>query len=154
MSRTIPIKITGRADAPALPPLLAGASRAAGALPDPFLPASYLRPTGTFDVGTAARSAEGVVVHEHAAPADEIVVLELADGSTLITSAERLHDALRRTHPDWLGEDGTIPFEKLRAAGAAPGRGLGEAIGGLVSKVFTLVAGETATRSSMPPSAG
>jgi triacylglycerol esterase/lipase EstA (alpha/beta hydrolase family) len=141
MAKTLSIKITGRADAAALPPLLAGPSRAAGAAPDPFLPASYLRATATFDVGSAARSTEGAAAHEHAAAAGEVVVLELADGSTLITSAERLYDTLERTHPDWL-EDGAIPFEKLRAAGAAPGRGLGEATGGLVSKVYTFVAGE------------
>ncbi len=142
MAQTVPIRITGRADTPVLPPLLAVASRAAGVVADPFLPASYFRPTGTYDVGPAARGAEGAAAHEHAAAADEVVVLELADGSTLITSAARLLDALQRVHPDWI-EDGAIPFEKLRAAGASPGRGLGEAMGGLVSKVFTIVAGET-----------
>jgi CHAT domain/Lecithin:cholesterol acyltransferase len=71
-------------------------------------------------------------------------VLELADGSTLITSAERLRDALARNRPDWLGEGDAIPFEKLRAEGAGAQRGFGEAVGGLVSKVFTLVAGEKA----------
>jgi hypothetical protein len=142
MAQTIPIRITGRADAPVLPLLLAGVSRAAGAVPDPFLPAAYLRATGTYDVGSAARSAEGVAAYEHPAAEDEVLVLELADGSTFITSAERLRDTLRQIHPDWLDEDGAIPFEKLRASGAAPGRGFGEAMGGLVSKVFTFVAGE------------
>ena len=103
MARTIPIQITGRTGEPVLPPLFAGTTRAARGADNEFLPASYLRPTGTFDVGAAARSAEGAATHEHAAAADEIVVLELADGSTLITSAERLHDTLRRVHPDWLG---------------------------------------------------
>jgi hypothetical protein len=142
MADIIPIKLTGRADAPALPALLSGTSRAVDGQADDFLPSEYLRPTGTFDVGAAARGVEGAAALEHPAAADEVVVLELADGGTLVTSAARLRDSLARSHPDWLDADGAIPFEKLRAAGAAPQRGFGEALGGLVSKVFTLVAGE------------
>ncbi|HPO18398.1 MAG TPA: CHAT domain-containing protein, partial [Rubrivivax sp.] len=143
MADLIPIKLTGRVDAPALPALLSGASRTAGASGDDFLPPGYLRPTGSFDVGGAARSVEGAAALQHEAAADEVVVLELADGGTLVTSASRLRDALARCHPDWLDADGAIPFEKLRAEGAAAQRGFGEALGGLVSKVFTLVAGES-----------
>ncbi|MCU0920945.1 MAG: hypothetical protein MUF16_11490, partial [Burkholderiaceae bacterium] len=142
MADIIPIKLTGRADKPALPSLLSGSSRAVDGQSDEFLPRDYLRPTGSFDVGAAARSIEGAAALEHDARADEVVVLELADGGTLITSAERLRDALARSQPDWLDADGAIPFEKLRAEGASAQRGFGEAVGGLVSKVFTLVAGE------------
>ena len=143
MAQTITIKLNGRADAqPSLPPMLVSASRATRAAPDPFLPESYLRATGTFDVGSAARGTEGTAAIEQPVADDEVILLELADGGTLITSAARLRDSLRQTHPDWLDADGAIPFERLRAAGAAPGRGLGEAMGGLVSKVFTFVAGE------------
>jgi hypothetical protein len=142
MLKIIPIKMTGRADAPTLPALLTGASRSADGADDDFLPRDYLRPTGTFDVGGAARSAEGAGALEHGADPDEVVVLELADGGALITSAARLRDSLARNHPDWLDADGAIPFEKMRAEGAAAHRGLGDAVGGLVSKVFTLVAGE------------
>ncbi len=71
-----------------------------------------------------------------------MVVLELADGGTLITSAARLRESLAAASPT-----GSTPtaasFEKLRAEGAAAQRGFGDAVGGLVSKVFTLVAGET-----------
>ena len=143
MADLIAIKLTGRAEEPALPALLSGTRRAATAQGDDFLPSGYLRPTGTFDVGATARSVEGAAALEHDAAADEVVVLELADGSTLITSALRLRDSLARSHPDWLTEDGAIPFEKLRVEGASAQRGFGEALGGLVSKVFTLVAGET-----------
>ena len=142
MADIIPIKLTGRADDPALPALLGGARRAADGPDDEFLPRGYLRPTATFDVGAAARSVEGAAALQHDADADEVVVLELADGGTLITSAARLRDALARSHPDWLAADGAVPFEKLRAQGASAQRGFGEAVGGLVSKVFTLVAGE------------
>ncbi len=142
MADQIPIKLTGRADEPALPALLSGTSRAVDGRADDFLPSDYLRPTGTFDVGAAARSVEGAAALEHDAVADEVVVLELADGSTLVTSAGRLRESLLRSHPDWLGPDDPIPFEKLRAEGATAHRGFGDALGGLVSKVFTLVAGE------------
>ena len=144
MADHISIKLTGRAEEPALPAVLGSASRAADGQGDDFLPRDYLRATGTYDVGAAARSIEGSTALERDAQADEVVVLELADGSTLITSAERLRDALARNRPDWLGKDDPIPFEKLRAEGAGAQRGFGEAVGGLVSKVFTLVAGEKA----------
>ena len=146
MANRIPIKLTGRADDPALPALLGSASRSADGQGDEFLPPGYLRATGTFDVGAAARSVEGAAALEHDATDDEVVVLELADGGTLITSAARLRDALARNHPDWVGADGEIPFEKLRAQGSSAQRGFGEAVGGLVSKVFTLVAGEKSGR--------
>jgi pimeloyl-ACP methyl ester carboxylesterase len=144
MADLIPIKLTGRAEESALPAVLGSASRAADHQSDDFLPRGYLRATGTYDVGAAARSIEGTVAMEYGARPDEVVVLELADGSTLITSAERLRDALARSHPDWLGVDDPIPLEKLRAEGAGAQRGFGDALGGLVSKVFTLVVGEKA----------
>jgi hypothetical protein len=142
MANPITIKLTGRVDEPALPALLSGTSRAVDGHADDFLPRDYLRATGTVDVGSAARSVEGAAALELKPEADEVVVLELADGGTLITSASRLRESLARSRPDWLEADGSIPFEKLRAEGAAAQRGFGEAVGGLVSKVFTLVAGE------------
>ncbi|MGM9490087.1 CHAT domain-containing protein [Ideonella sp. YS5] len=142
MARTITIQLTGREESPTLPPLLTRASRGLDGQPDPFLPADYLRPTATYDVGASARSAVAAATVKREASADELIVLELADGGTLVTSVAQLRETLERTHPDWLeGEEG-IPLEKLRATCASPGRGLGEALGGLVSKVYTLVAGE------------
>jgi hypothetical protein len=144
MADLIPIRLTGRAEEPALPAVLGSASRTADGQGDDFLPSGYLRATRTYDVGAAARSIEGTAAAEYGARADEVVVLELADGGTLITSAGRLRDALARSRPDWVAADDPIPFEKLRAEGAGAQRGFGEALGGLVSKVFTLVAGEKA----------
>ena len=51
-------------------------------------------------------------------------MLELADGSTLITSAERLRSTLLRMHPEFISEDGSTLLEKMRTDGGAPGRGL------------------------------
>lgn len=138
----IQIKLAGRAAAPRLPALLQGAARSGAQVQDPFLPAGYLQPTGTFDVSATARGGDEAAVQQALTTQDtEIVVLELADGSTLITSAARLHDTLARTRPELLGPEGEVLLEKLRSLGAAPGRGIGEAVGGLLSKVYTFVAG-------------
>jgi pimeloyl-ACP methyl ester carboxylesterase len=75
----------------------------------------------------------------HATAADEIVVLELTDGSTFISSVTRLRDALRQSHPELIGPHGEIELEQLRAHGAASRGLLGDLAGGLISKVFTLV---------------
>ncbi len=140
---TIPIRLSGRAaQAPRLPPLLQGAARSADQRADPFLPEGYLEPTGTFDVGPAARGGDdGVVQQRIEARPQEIVVLELTDGSALVTSAARLRAALEQARPELLGPGGEVLLEKLRAAGAAPSRGLGEVVGGLDSKVYPFVAG-------------
>lgn len=138
---SVTFTLTGRQADAALPSALMGAARSAGGGDDVFLPPGYLQPVRTFDVGPAARgSAVGVVRQTHAVQPHEVIVLELADGGTLVTSAERLRATLRQTHPEMLDGD-TILLEKLRAEGAAPGRGLGDALGGLISKVFTLSVG-------------
>ena len=138
----IQIKLAGRAAAPRLPALLQGTARSGTQAQDPFLPSGYLQATGTFDVSATARSGDDAATQQALTTQDtEIVVLELADGSTLITSAARLHDTLARTRPELLGPEGEVLLEKLRTAGAAPGRGIGEAVGGLLSKVYTFVAG-------------
>jgi hypothetical protein len=140
--RTIPIKLSGREITAQLPPSLRPAARSAGEPPDPFLPPGYLRPTKTFDVSPSARSgADGVSEQRHDARADEVVVLELADGSTFITSAQRLRDSLAQSHPEMLDGD-EILLEALRLEGAGARGDLGQAVGGLVSKVFSFVAGE------------
>ncbi|MBE2243390.1 MAG: CHAT domain-containing protein [Burkholderiaceae bacterium] len=143
MAATIPLRLAGRKAAPALPALLRSAHRGAGEADDPFLPAGYLQPQASFDVGPAARSvAAGGGEQRHDAAADEVLVLELADGSTFVTSAGRLQAALAASHPELIGADGAILFERLRAEDAAS-RGLladaGLAIGGLVSRVSALV---------------
>ena len=140
---SITIKLNGRAaDVARLPALLTPAARSAGRRDDAFLPDGYLVPLSAFDLSPSARSADSALVAQsHAAAANEVLVLELADGSTLITSAGRLRETLLLTHPELIGEDGAILLEALRAQGAAPGRGLGEAIGGLISKVYSFAVG-------------
>ncbi|MCV2352319.1 CHAT domain-containing protein [Paucibacter sp. Y2R2-4] len=139
----ITLKLNGRPTARLqLPALLTPAARSAERRDDAFLPEGYLQPLSAFDMSPAARSAEGLpLAQSHAAAPNEVLVLELADGSCLITSAARLRATLQQTHPELIGEDGEILLEALRAQGAAPGRGLGEAVGGLISKVFSFAVG-------------
>jgi hypothetical protein len=144
MPDTTPLDLVGRKTEPALPQLLRTAGRSAGQPDDPFLPAGYLRPTATFDVGLAARgSGEGVAEHRHESGDDEVLVLELTDGSTFITSAAKLKASLEQSRPDLISSDGAILFEALRVEDAAQRGLVGDLAGALIGKVFTLVVGET-----------
>jgi hypothetical protein len=144
MSDTTPLKLIGREVEPVLPPLLGTAVRSIGQQPDPFLPPGYLRATATFDISPATRGvADGGAARRYDAKTDEVLVIELADGGAFITSAAKLKASLERGRPGMIGPDGEILFEQLRAEGAASRGFLGEAVGGLVNKVFALVVGET-----------
>jgi hypothetical protein len=139
----IPLTLTGIENAASLPAILTSTARSTDGAPDLFLPPGYLVPIRSFDVGPVARSAViGAATQQHAAAADDVIVLELADGSTLVTSAARLHGALALAHPELLDGD-TILLEQLRAHSALPSRGLGALIGGVISKVYLLTAGAT-----------
>ena len=138
MAENIPLTLNGRKAAPALPALLRSAQRGAGGADDPFLPAGYLQPRATFDVGPAARGVAGGGEQRHDAEADEVLVLELADGSSFVTSAGRLKASLAAVHPELLGADGAILFDRLRAEASASRGPIGDAIGGLVSRVSAL----------------
>ena len=148
MADSTAIKLTGRRLEPVLPALLRSASRAVGQSDDPFLPSGYLRPRASFDVGPTARGVgDGAAETVHAAAGDdEVLVLELADGSTFITSAEKLKASLQQSRPDLIGADGEVLFEKLRAEGAAARGFVGDAaaavVGGLVSKVHAVLVGK------------
>lgn len=140
MPDSIPLRLTGRELDPALPAILQPASRGSEATQDEFLPAGYLKPVKTFDVGVA-RDIAGAKDAKHDTQDDEIVVLELTDGSTFITSAARLRASLAQSHPEMLGAHGEILLEKLQQEGIATRGVIGDAIGGLVRKVFTFVVG-------------
>ena len=137
----IDIKLSGRPLEPRLPTLLTSASRAGGAAADPFLPPGYLKATSAFDLSASARSGVDAAELQHAADDDEIIVLELADGSTFITSAERLRESLRYSRPELLGPNGEILIDKLREEAGSARNVFTKAVGGLVSKVFTFAVG-------------
>ena len=144
----ITLHLRGREhDEPRLPALFAGvASRAAeGAAADVFLPPGYLRPLASYDVGPAARGEAAAEPQQRAAAENEVVVLELADGGVLVTSAARLRESLQRAQPDLVDTDGRLHLERLRAGAVPAARdlaGIGEAAARLVSRVFTFAAGE------------
>lgn len=142
MPRPVSLKLSGRELAPMLPASMRSTSRSTDAGEDDFLPSGYLRPVATFDIGPGARdAADGVQEKELPATADEVVVLELTDGSTFISSAQRLQDALQRSRPDLIGPKGEILIEKLQQQGGEA-RGIAGDVGGaLVRKIFTFVVG-------------
>ena len=135
---SVALELEGRKLPPALPTLLRATARGTGAADDPFLPAHYLQPRASFDASPAARgAADGGGAQRLVAAADDVLVLELADGGTFVSSAARLQAALAASHPELLGPDGAIDFERMASAGASA-RGVGDLVGGLVAKVFTL----------------
>jgi hypothetical protein len=137
----VSLALTGIESDPSLPAALSSTARSTDGADDVFLPPGYLVPKRTFDVGPVARSAAaGAGPQEHQAEADEVVVLELADGGTFVTSAGRLRGALQLAHPELVDGD-TILLEQLRAESALPSRGLASLIGGVISKVHLLTAG-------------
>src|SRR5436190_8847338 len=139
----VPLALSGRETEPRLPALLNPVMRGGG-LDDPFLPTGFLKPVKTWEVDTMARGAAlavGAAEQRHDAGADEVVVLELTDGSIFISSAARLQATLRVSRPALLGPDGTVLLEKLRVEGAQARGLLGEAAGGMLRKVSTLVVG-------------
>jgi hypothetical protein len=139
----VALALSGRETDARLPALLNPVMRGGG-LDDPFLPAGFLTPVKTWEVDTLARGAAlaaGLADQRHQANADELVVLELTDGSIFITSAARLQASLRVSRPQLLGADGTVLLEKLRVEGTQARGLLGEAAGGLLRKVSTLVVG-------------
>ena len=158
----VPLALSGRETSARLPALLNPAMRGGG-LDDPFLPAGFLQPVKTWEVDALARGAalaDGMAEQRHDAGADEVVVLELTDGSIFISSAARLQATLQVSRPQLLGPDGTVLLEKLRVEGAQARGLLGEAAGGLLRRFSTLVVGradpvlEQAARLARPAELG
>jgi len=147
MPDRIALKLTGTPIAhPALPGALRPAMRAAGATrSDDFLPEGYVKITSAFEVGKRSRSTpEGVIEKTVQAQADEVVVLEMADGVTVITSAAKLERSLKRVKPEAVEPDGSLKLDALHER-AEESRGIiGDAVSDLVVRVFTLTVGNFA----------
>ena len=147
MAGSIALKLTGIPIAnPALPAALRPALRAAGPAPsDDFLPAGYVKVTSAFDVGKRSRStAEGRIEKTIPAADDEVVVLEMADGVTVITSVAKLEQSLKRVKPEALELDGVLNLDALHER-ADESRGIiGDTVSDLVVRVFTLTVGDVA----------
>lgn len=153
MAEAIVLQITGRrSDKPEIPSLLRStANRGTGGdrTPDDFLPPGLLVPQAGIDLASGARGMPEGASAELEADADQVLVLELADGGTLITSPAGLKAALLRNRPDLIGDDGRILFDRMNAEGAVMQRGVFAGIGGgLVSQVISLAVGEDALIAS------
>lgn len=142
MPDKVPLDRVGRKDdTPQRPGLLqGGAARGADAAAESlFLPPGLVEIQASFQIGTGTRG-DPVGSDDLEAPNDEVLLLELDDGSTLITSAGKLHAALFASRPDLIGPDDEIAFDRLREEGAASRGGLASA-GRLVSRLFSAVVG-------------
>src|SRR5689334_6124126 len=104
----------GKPKQPERPRFLTSDRRSAAEAEDEFLPDGYVQPTASFDIGPAARSADDKLTRVHPAQPDEVLVLEMSDGSTFIGNVERLRQTLRETNPDLIGPDGEIDLESLQ----------------------------------------
>ena len=139
------LKLTGsRLTVPHVPALLrAAAARDAAGAADPFLPDDYLRTVAAYDISPTGRSGATTEpdIEISLAPG-QILVLELADGTTLITSGARLQDELRRVALESV-DAGRIKLDDIKPRGAAS-RGLVDSLGRLVSKVSVLSVREAA----------
>ncbi len=136
---TLTLKLSGSrigdAEFPAL--LRGGPVRGAAAIADSFLPDDYLRVVEAFDLTPAGRSTAAAVrdVDVRVEPG-QVLVLELPDGTTLVTSGARLEEELRRVAPESVHGHG-IAFDAVQPRGAVS-RGILDSLGRLVGKVFVL----------------
>ena len=147
MAESISLKLTGVPIAhPNLPSALRPATRSAGgARVDEFLPDGYLKITSAFEVGQRSRSTpEGVIEKTIQAADDEVVVLEMSDGVTVITSAAKLRESLKRVKPKAVEADGTLKLDALHDRGEESRGVIGDWASDLVSRIFTLTVGEVA----------
>ena len=141
----IPIKLHGAPISdPALPTSLRPSTRGSdSARTNEFLPAGYLKIDAAFDVGARARSTLGGAVERTVqTAANQVVLLEMADGVTVVTSPEKLQESLRRIDPAAVEADGTVKLSALRDRGEATRGLIGDAFGDLVSRVFTVTVGD------------
>ncbi len=140
---TVTLQVTGNRIAnPAVPALLrGGAVRGTPGIADPFLPDDYLRVVEAFDLGPAGRSASTAISDaEIAVQPGQILVLELPDGTTLVTSGERLREELERVAPE-ATRQAAVRLDDVQPRGAAS-RGLLDSLGRLVARVFVLDGGD------------
>ena len=146
-ARPTRLKITGRwTETAQVPALLQPATRSTGrgdggVDDDPFIGDGLLTASRSIELSSGVRGAPEGDTETLTPPDDEVLVIELADGSTLITHPVCLKEALRRNRPDLVNGD-EIEFDRLNADGASLQRGgFGDAVNGIVSKVISLAIG-------------
>src|SRR5437868_2750036 len=147
MAEAIVLQLTGRrSDKPEVPSLLRSTTTNRSVdgdrTPDPFLPPGLLEARAAIDLAGGVRGLPEGTSAELEADAGQVLVIELADGGTLITSPAGLKAALLRNRPDLVDAAGRILFDRVNAEGAVPERGVfAGAAGSLVSQVVALAVG-------------
>lgn len=122
---------------PPLPRLLAPATRGTEHRgEDPFLPTGFLKVERGFDLSGPSRDIGGTDLNPLDLPPDQVVVLEMVDGITVITSAGNLAATLQR-----IGEESLLGLEDRGLAGAAS---RGGSAGQLITRLFSLDLGSDA----------
>ena len=147
MADGTPLKLNGTAIIhPALPAALRPATRdVEGKKANEFLPDGYLKIDAAFDLSARARAtAEGAVEKTLQVNDDQVVVLEMADGVTVMTTATKLKQSLLQVAAGAVDAGGALKLNRLQERGEAVRGLVGDSIGDLVSRVFTLTVGDVA----------
>ena len=122
---------------PPLPRLLAPATRGTEHRgEDPFLPTGFLKVERGFDLSGPSRDIGGTDLNPLDLPPDQVVVLEMVEGITVITSAGNLAATLQQ-----IGEESLLGLEDRVQAGAAS---RGGSAGQLITRLFSLDLGSDA----------
>jgi CHAT domain-containing protein/pimeloyl-ACP methyl ester carboxylesterase len=141
MSVTLKVRGLRLADA-AAPKLFQSATRgSSGGDDNVFLPRDYIEVREAIDLSSAARSGAGRVPREVEAGDDEVLILEMADGVTVVTTAAKLAAAMERIDPSAF-EDGKLVLRAaLRDRTTAVRGTIGEGVEALFTKIFRTVVG-------------
>lgn len=135
---TISLNVPGtRLQDPPLPRLLAPTTRGTELRgEDPFLPTGFLKVERGFDLSGPSRDIGGTDLNPLDLPPDQVVVLEMVEGITVITSAGNLAATLQQ-----IGEGSLLGLEDRGLAGAAS---RGSSAGQLITRLFSLDLGSDA----------
>lgn len=132
------------------PAFLQDARRSTGGLnaDEVFLPRNWVQVEEVVDLSSTARSSAAGAEQDVDAREGQVLVLELQDGVTLITSPSRLKATLASIDPATLDAEGRIRLDAaLKSRGPAV-RGfwsdIGDGLQGIVSRIFTLTVGAVA----------
>jgi CHAT domain-containing protein/pimeloyl-ACP methyl ester carboxylesterase len=122
---------------PPLPRLLAPTTRGTELRgEDPFLPTGFLKVERGFDLSGPSRDIGGTDLNPLDLPPDQVVVLEMVEGITVITSAGNLAATLQQ-----IGEESLLGLEDRGLAGAAS---RSSSASQLITRLFSLDLGSDA----------
>jgi CHAT domain-containing protein len=142
----VTLKVRGRRlPSTASPALFKSATRGSPDAEDnPFLPRDFVTVEEAIDLSIASRSTDaGSEPHDVEGTRGEVVILEMADGVTVITSPETLAETIARIDPSAIDAEGKLVLQGALATRSATVRGgLADGIEGLVNRFFKLTIGK------------